>query len=362
MSDEMNNVHMKMNLYMADSNVFSDEGQRLSKAKGSYFPINTESQAVNNENANILNLSNINNIDSEDFYKMGLHKIVKTDRPEVSPTVRRIVDDRNSICDMQDLSTVSNYGSVSSINGSTSEDATSSSPVADLRPNSNSSRGISRNLSTITNVSSSWGDLDINRVNAWDEDDAMSGLTSVKMPDDVLSPNSISNNNELNNGNASASCMSNSVDYSTKSLESNGRALSSGKLETRSMGVMTRLLHCSSELPPDLLHELHQRTTVCRCLCCPFHAENYSELHQHMRIREHIYGVNRLKQEKANFYERVMFEHRDNDLQVDAEEDVFGKCTTFNSLSDVYDHLHDHEKAEYAELLFLTLYQMLYGM
>jgi hypothetical protein len=140
-------------------------------------------------------------------------------------------------------------------------------------------------------------------------------------------------------------------------------------VDSASVLMIPRLLCLPRDFNPQVVQQLHHRTNigsptskkpVYRCLCCPYHAKNYGELHEHVRSWGHMYGINRLKTEKQHFYERVAYDHTDGDAE--GPDNVrFGNVTDFNGLYEVYDVMEAHERCEYEELLYLSLHQMLYS-
>ena len=84
-----------------------------------------------------------------------------------------------------------------------------------------------------------------------------------------------------------------------------------------------------------------------KCMCCPRHCKDRSELLDHMREAKHFYGVANLNDLKSDFIKRLSDSHE----QIPTNSE-------FRDIHQYFATLGDHEKAEYSELLFLTLLQI----
>lgn len=82
---------------------------------------------------------------------------------------------------------------------------------------------------------------------------------------------------------------------------------------------------------------------VKKCMSCPCHCKDRQSLLIHMKQKKHYYGVNKLNELKEDFISRLNINHPDAEFK-----DIHGH----------YVELADFEKAEYCELLYLTLLQI----
>jgi hypothetical protein len=87
-----------------------------------------------------------------------------------------------------------------------------------------------------------------------------------------------------------------------------------------------------------------------KCMSCPFHGRDWKGLKNHLvKHKDHFYGVDRLKEEKADFVERLLESHATL-----ANEGI----QQFGDVHPYYAQFADYAKSEYEELLFLSMLQI----
>lgn len=85
-----------------------------------------------------------------------------------------------------------------------------------------------------------------------------------------------------------------------------------------------------------------------KCMCCPRHCRDRRTLLRHMREEEHFFGVSRLNELKKKFIGRLNENH----------SEIIAADAAFRNIHAHFNDLEDFERAEYSELLFLTLLQI----